>query len=125
MRLLLNLALAFLLLVACDSAGKLLVHVTGLPVPGTVIGILILLAGLGIFRRVPEALLKVAEFLLLHLNLFYVPAGVGVMAYLVLLADDVWPIVAALFVSTFLAMLAAGFVFQWVARATHNESGEP
>ncbi len=125
MRLWLNLALAFLLLVACDSAGKLLVHFTALPVPGTVVGILILLAGLGIVRRVPEPLLKVAEFLLMHLNLFYVPAGVGVMAYLMLLADDVWPIVTALFVSTFLAMLAAGFVFQWVARATHNESRDP
>ncbi|MCF8470217.1 MAG: CidA/LrgA family protein [Parvibaculum sp.] len=125
MRLLLNLALAFVLLVACDSAGKLLVHFTALPVPGTVVGILILLAGLGISRRVPEPLLKVAEFLLMHLNLFYVPAGVGVMAYLMLLADDVWPIVTALFVSTFLAMLAAGVVFQWVARATHDESLDP
>ena len=91
--------------------------------PGTVVGILILLAGLVAMRRVPVPLKETAEFLLAHLNFFYIPAGVGVMGYAVLLADDLWPIVVALFASTFLAMIAAGFAFQFVARLMHEKGG--
>lgn len=69
-------------------------------------------------RRVPEPLKEMVEFLLAHLNFFYIPAGVGVMAYAALLADDLWPILIALFASTFLAMFAAGLAFQVVARFT-------
>ena len=114
----LGLVLAFVLLVACDLAGKLFAYELKLPVPGTVIGILILLAGLVALRRVPADLKRVSDFLLAHLNLFYIPAGVGVMAYVALLADDLWPIAVALFASTFLAMLAAAFAFHWTARLT-------
>lgn len=121
MRLAGRLFLAFLLLVACDSAGRLLSWGLGLPVPGTVIGILILLALVVALHRIPEPLARVADFLLAHLNFFYIPAGVGVMSYAALLAEDLWPVIVALFVSTFLAMLAAGYAFQWVARLTGNE----
>lgn len=115
-----QLLLAFLVLVACDTAGRLLSHWFGLPVPGTVIGILFLLGGLVWLRRVPEAVGRVADFLLAHLNFLYIPAGVGVMTYAALLADDLWPILVALFASTFLAMLAAGFAFIAVARFTEK-----
>ena len=116
MRLAGQIFLAFLVLVACDTAGRLVSWWLGLPVPGTVIGILFLLGGLVWLRRVPEAVGRVADFLLAHLNFLYIPAGVGVMTYAALLADDLWPILVALFASTFLAMLAAGFAFMAVAR---------
>lgn len=120
MRLAGQLFLAFLVLVACDTAGRLVSWWLGLPVPGTVIGILFLLGGLVWLRRVPEAVGRVADFLLAHLNFLYIPAGVGVMTYAALLADDLWPILVALFASTFLAMLAAGLAFAAVARLTEK-----
>lgn len=123
MRAFARLALAFLVLVACDTAGRVIVWGLALPVPGTVIGILILLVAIVSLRRVPEPLKDTAEFLLAHLNFFYIPAGVGVMAYAALLADDLWPILVALFASTFLAMLAAGLVFQWTSRLTRGKDG--
>lgn len=122
MRLAGQLILAFLVLVACDTAGRLVSHWLGLPVPGTVIGILFLLGGLIGLRRVPEPLGRVADFLLAHLNFLYIPAGVGAMSYAALLAEDLWPILVALFVSTFLAMLAAGCAFMAVARLTEKWS---
>ncbi|MBX3504885.1 MAG: CidA/LrgA family protein [Parvibaculum sp.] len=123
MRLAGQLLLAFLILVACDTAGRLVSWGLGLPVPGTVIGILFLLGGLVALRRVPGHLGRVTDFLLAHLNFLYIPAGVGVMSYAALLADDLWPILVALFASTFLAMLAAGFAFMAVARLTEKRSG--
>lgn len=108
--------LAFLALIVCNEAGGFIARQTGVPVPGTVIGILIMLVALLALRRVPETLRSASVFLLTHLNLFYVPAGVGVMGYLVLIAHDLWPIVITMFVSTFLATIAAALAFQWVAR---------
>lgn len=113
--------LAFLVLVACNEAGNYVAHETGMPVPGTVIGILILLLALTALRRVPDALQSTSVFLLTHLNLFYVPAGVGVMGYLALVARDLWPIVITMFASTFLATIAAALAFQWVLRLTGKE----
>lgn len=108
--------LAFLALVACNETGGWIVRSTGLPFPGTVIGILILLTILLCLRHVPQPLRTVSLRLLQHLNLFYVPAGVGVLGYVTLIAHDLWPIIVTMFVSTFLATIAAGLVFQWVAR---------
>ncbi len=118
------LALAFVLLVACNEAGNWLSNVLVLPVPGTVIGILILLAGLLATGRVPEPLRRVATFLLSHLNLFYVPAGVGLMGYIALLRRDLLPIAVALVVSTLLAMAVGALVFRWAAKGDDGEGME-
>lgn len=117
------LALAFLALVACNEAGSFIAALLHLPVPGTVIGLLILLAGLLVMRRAPEPLREMAVFLLGHLNLFYVPAGVGVMAYVALVRQDLWPIVIVMFASTFLATIAAALAFHWTAKLTGNGEG--
>lgn len=108
--------LAFLALVACNEAGGWIARETGLPVPGTVVGILIMLVILLGLRHVPEPLRIVSVKLLDHLNLFYVPAGVGVLGYVALIGQDLWPIIITMFVSTFLATIAGGLAFQWVAR---------
>ena len=117
-------ALAFRALVACNEVGGYICDRFGLPVPGTVIGLLIMLAVLAVLRRVPEGLNEVAVYLLSHLNLFYVPAGVGVLGYVALVARDFWPIVITLFVSTFLATIAGGLAFQFVARATDKREAD-
>jgi putative effector of murein hydrolase LrgA (UPF0299 family) len=117
-------AAAFLALVACNEAGNFIAHTLRLPVPGTVIGLLILLGLLLALRRAPEPLRDTAVFLLGHLNLFYIPAGVGVMAYVALVRQDLWPIVIVLFASTFLATIAAALAFQWTAKLTSRTEGD-
>lgn len=107
-------------------AGGLLSSFLHLPVPGPVVGILVLLGVLAALGKVPLLLRETAEFMIGHLNLFYIPAGVGVMAYAALVRQDWLPIVAALFGSTFLALIVGSLVFQWVARRTgrHMPDGE-
>lgn len=117
--------LAFLALVACNEAGGFIARETGVPIPGTVIGILIMLVVLLVLRRVPEGLRETSVYLLSHLNLFYVPAGVGVMGYLALVAHDLWPIVITMFASTFLATIAAGLAFQWALRLRGRADAAP
>lgn len=111
-------AVAFLVLVLCNWAGGRVAALLHLPVPGTVIGILILLGVFAFLGRVPQPLRRMAEFLLRHLNLFYIPAGVGVMAYAALVRQDLLPIVVALTGGTFIALIAGALAFHWTARLT-------
>lgn len=118
-------AAAFAVLVLCNAVGGLAASVLHLPVPGTVIGILILLAGFGLAGRIPEPVRRLAVFLLQHLNLFYIPAGVGVMAYAGLVRQDLIPIVAALVGGTFAALIAGALAFHWTAKLTGNVGERP
>ena len=119
----LSYAAAFITLVLCNLAGGVLGSLLRLPVPGTVIGILILLAGLSAMGRIPEPLRRMATFLLGHLNLFYIPAGVGVMAYAALVRRDLVPIVAALVGGTCIALVAGALAFHLALKLT-SRSGE-
>jgi holin-like protein len=78
----------------------------------------LLFAALVARGRVPDALGSAADGLAKHLSLLFVPAGVGVMMYARQLADEWVPIVAALVVSTVLAIAVAGVVFRWLAGRT-------
>jgi len=102
--------LTWLLVFQC--LGEALVHLTGLPVPGPVVGMLLLFVGLRARGAIPEALNAAATGLLQHLSLLFVPAGVGVMLHFGRVADE-WPaIVAAIVISTVLAIAVTAVVMR-------------
>lgn len=107
---------SFAVLLVCQLLGELLVTAVGLPVPGPVVGMLVLLLGLMLKGGVPESLALTAGGLLQHLSLLFVPAGVGVMLHLTLLGDQ-WPAVGlALLASTVLTLLVVGALMTWTVR---------
>ncbi len=61
-------------------AGKV-VSTVGVPIPGSVLGLLLLTAGLasGLIKR--EWIEPAVQFLLKHMAFFFIPAGVGVMVH--------------------------------------------
>lgn len=76
----------FAWLLALQTAGELLARALALPLPGPVVGMLLLLAVLPV-RPVREPVARCANALLAHLSLLFVPVGVGVMTHLPLLGD--------------------------------------
>ncbi|HWK47223.1 MAG TPA: CidA/LrgA family protein [Stellaceae bacterium] len=107
---------ALTVLIGCQLAGEIITQATGLPLPGPVIGMVILL-GLFIVRDgVPTDIDLVSRGLLQHLSLLFVPAGVGIMVQLDLLAADWLPITAALIGSTVLSLLVTALVMQRLAK---------
>lgn len=105
--------LAFLtLILVCQLVGEFFVVWTGLPVPGPVIGMMLLFTGLVIRGELPQGLAQVADTLLKHLSLLFVPAGVGVMLHAGLIGEQWLAISVALVVSTLLtiAVTAAAMV---------------
>lgn len=120
-----GMAAAFAALVAFDTGGRALARAAHVPVPGTVLGLLALFAGLIVLGRVPEPLEALARLLFDHLNLLYIPAAVAVVAYGALVRRDAWPIAAALLASGVVGLVVAGWTFQLVDRRSGRGPGTP
>jgi putative effector of murein hydrolase LrgA (UPF0299 family) len=103
-------------LFACQLAGEFLVRALGLPLPGPVLGLLLLLLFLVLRGSVPKPLEETAGSLLRHLGLLFVPAGVGVITQLEPIAGA-WPgLLVALVVSTALGLVGTGWLYARMAR---------
>ena len=89
--------------------------------PGPVLGMVFLLAFLAAMRRVPGDIGPVAQTLLRHLSLLFVPAAVGVIVHVERIEDEWLPILAALILSTILTIAVTAAVFRLVVRATGGE----
>jgi holin-like protein len=103
-------------LLVFQCAGEALVRLAGSSIPGPVVGMGLLFIVLAWRGRIPDAIGAAADGLARHLSLLFVPAGVGVMLYAKQLAAEWLPIVAALVVSTALAIATTALVFRWLSR---------
>jgi len=103
------------LILLCQLIGEVLVRLTHLPVPGPVIGMGLLFAGLVLRGGPSEKLTATANGLLQHLSLLFVPAGVGIMLHLGLIEAQWLPILAALLVSTAITIAITGWLMQRLA----------
>jgi holin-like protein len=109
---------ALTLILCCQLVGELLVTATGLPIPGPVCGMLLMLAGLIVRGGIPDDIAAVADTLLGNLSLLFIPAGVGVMLHLQLIEAEIVPISVALIASTLLTIAVTALMMQWLNRAT-------
>ncbi|PHR24817.1 MAG: CidA/LrgA family protein [Hoeflea sp.] len=115
---------ALTLILSCQLAGELVTRFLGLPVPGPVAGMVLLFGLLAIKGSVPEDVGSVADSLLRHLALLFVPAGVGVMAHMGLLGQDWLPISVALVGSTLATIAVTALVMNRLARPAPEGNAE-
>ncbi|MDH3279999.1 MAG: CidA/LrgA family protein [Gammaproteobacteria bacterium] len=101
------------LLLVCQLIGEVATAWLAWPLPGPVLGMVILFGGLVIRGAVPARLSVVTTSLLRYLSLLFVPAGVGVMLHASLLAREWWPLSVALVGSALCTLI----VTAWVMRA--------
>ena len=100
------------LLILCQLVGEVTARALGLPIPGAVIGMVILFVGLCLKGDVPEALDVTAKGLLTNLSLLFVPAGVGLITNLDVIADNLSPIAATLILSTTITLLTTAYAMR-------------
>jgi holin-like protein len=115
---------SLLLLFLCQLTGELIQHLSRIPVPGPVIGMGVLFAGLVIRGDVPPELNGVGSGLLGYLSLLFVPAGVGVMAKADLLQAEWMPITIALIGSSVVAIAVSALAMQFIGRWSRPEPDE-
>lgn len=90
--------------------GEIIAHHFNLPVPGPVLGMLLLFAFLVLNQGPSHQLHDTGQQLLKHLSLLFVPAGTGIMVHLHRLQSEWFPLVMSLVLSTALALAATAGV---------------
>lgn len=119
-------------LLGCQLAGEAVVRLSGLPLSGPVVG-MVLLAGAMLARvPFPEGVDDVADGLLKHLSLLFVPAGVGIVQHLGTLSHQGLRLMLVILVSTVVTIAVTAVVFAALARSLgaapeteSREEGEP
>ncbi len=105
----------------CELAGEFAQQLTGIPVPGPILGLLLLLCVLIVRGGPSSSLQSTARGLLQYLPLLFVPAGAGVAAHLSLIGAEWVPITAALVGSSVITILATAFTMRAVERAQRRK----
>ncbi|MGY3238478.1 holin-like protein [Bradyrhizobium sp. USDA 4472] len=122
------------LILLCQLAGEVLVRSLGLPMPGPVLGMAILLLLLlardhfTALNRGPlrnEAVERTGRGLLAHLSLMFIPAGVGIVKKLDLIVEHGAAILVTLSASVVITLLATVATFLAVSRLLSKSQTEP
>lgn len=106
------------LILACQLLGEFAVGAAGIPIPGPVVGMVILFLILLLKGSVPDQLANVSAGLLNNLSLMFVPAGVGVMVHFKVLGNDALPISVALVISTLLTIAVTALLMSLLNKAS-------
>jgi len=104
------------ILLMFQFAGEMIRAVTGLPVPGPVIGMVLLLVALLAKLPVPAGIHATSRKLLAYLGLLFVPAGAGVVTRLPMIGAHWLPIVIAVVGSTIITMVITAVVMRGLER---------
>ncbi|MFA0810447.1 CidA/LrgA family protein [Microbulbifer epialgicus] len=108
------------ILFGCERLGSLASTILVLPVPGAVVGMLLLLFGLMIYGGVPRGLAQVSGQLLFLLPLLFLPAAVGVFFLRNLTLSDWLALLAAIVVGTVISLVLCALLL----RKLLEKSGE-
>lgn len=104
------------ILLVFQLIGETGVHLLAIPVPGPVLGMLLLLVALIVRRGPSKGLDEAAGGLLGHLSLLFVPAGVGIMVHVSRIGDEWLAISLTLLLSTVLTMAVTAWSMQGMKR---------
>lgn len=118
--------LGLVVLLLAQMAGLAASALFGLPVPGVVLGI-VLIVLLGILRptrAVVRAAEPAATPLLAHLQLLFVPPSVGIVLELQSLAENALPLALAVGGSFLVPLIVSGMVLQALLRRQDRRRGD-
>ncbi len=96
---------AMLVLLAYQLVGEVIVRTVSIPVPGPVVGMLLLFITLLLRDSLVTKIEKTTQTILQNLTLLYVPAAVGVMVHLSLLQREGLAIVITLVASLLVTIM--------------------
>ena len=108
------------LILAFQVAGEIISRATGIPVPGPVIGMILMLLAFFVKDDLIDRIRPTGGVLLTNLSLLFVPAGVGVIRYTDLFLREGLAIGAVLVLSTIIAMLVTAYTIIFVEKLVHK-----
>lgn len=111
-------------IVGCQLVGEVLARSLGLPVPGPVVGMVLLFGVLTVRRPgTGSGTLRVADGLLRHLQLLFVPAAVGIIVHVGTLRSDWLPVTGGLVLSWAAGLATVAALASWTVRRRRARVG--
>jgi holin-like protein len=112
------------LLLLCQSAGEVAARGAQLPLPGPVLGMLLMLALLA-WPAVRQPVGAAADVLLTHLSLLFVPVGVGVVTHLAVIGEYGGRLAAVLLLSTVVGLVVTALTLRALLPAAAAPAAAP
>jgi putative effector of murein hydrolase LrgA (UPF0299 family) len=112
-------------LLLCQLVGEATVRALDWPVPGPVLGMILLFVLMATRAPLPKETGDTAAGLLGHLSLLFVPAGVGVVREIGTLGSIGLRLMAVIVLGTVIALAVTALTFAGVARLMGTDSLEP
>ncbi len=111
------------ILLVYQLIGEISVRYMQLPIPGPVLGMILLFLSLMFTKKVNTSLDTATTTLLSHFSLLFVPAGVGIMVHFERIENEWLPISVALLLSTLLTLICTAAIM-WLVNCVFSKSGE-
>jgi len=111
------------ILLVYQLVGEVSARLLQLPVPGPVVGMLLLFITLLLRSGLEKTLDTTSSALLSHLSLLFVPAGVGVIVHFQRIGHEWLPITVALLLSTVITLAATALIMLGVSRLLGKQGG--
>ena len=96
------------ILFGCLALGELVVYLTGIKLPSSIIGMLLLTLFLKLGFVKLQWVQGLSDFLVANLGFFFVPPGVALMLHFGIIKSQLGPILVATVVSTLLVFVSSG-----------------
>ncbi|HXE40787.1 MAG TPA: CidA/LrgA family protein [Azonexus sp.] len=109
-------------LLVFQLTGEVLARWLDLPVPGPVLGMLLLFVFLVLRGGPGDELRTTSQTLLQHLSLLFVPAGTGIMVHLHRVADEWLPLLLSLLISTLATLVVTALAMKLCQRPATGET---
>lgn len=105
----------------CLALGELIVWLTGIGIPSSILGMLILTALLQMKVINLDWVKGISDFLIGNLGFFFVPPGVALMLYFDIIRAEILPIVVATVISTILVLVTTGWTDQYLRQLNNKK----
>ena len=110
-----------LIILGIYLVGELISTSLHLPIPGNILGLVILFILLCTKIVKVDNISTVTNFLLDHLAFFFIPAGVGLMASLGIIKSTWWQLLIGCIVTTIIIIGVTGIIVQAISRRTKEK----
>ncbi|MCD7900921.1 MAG: CidA/LrgA family protein [Bacteroides sp.] len=100
------------ILFGCLALGELIVYLTGIKLPSSIIGMLALTLFLQLGWIKLQWVQGLSDFLVANLGFFFIPPGIALMLYFDLIKAELLPIAVSIIVSTILVLIVTGWIHQ-------------
>ncbi|MBU2951754.1 CidA/LrgA family protein [Tamlana agarivorans] len=104
------------IILGCLLFGEVVVHLTGIKMPSSIIGMLLLTVSLEMGWVKLKWVNGLSSFLTKYMAFFFVPPGVAIMLYLDLIQASFWPIIIASTLGTIIVFACTGWTHQLFMR---------